>query len=87
MIWFWMNIPFAAACFLAWTLIPLWIVIKRPDRGPRIPDQDERTTRRRTPLSAPPWPSRPYAMATHPGAAHRGLSGHLHEQADRRIQR
>ena len=29
--WFWMNIPLDAAFFLAWTLIPLWMVIKHPD--------------------------------------------------------
>ncbi len=86
MTWFWMNIPFAAACFLAWTLIPLWIVIKRPDRSPRAPGQDKRTASRGTPLT-PPRPSRPHAPATHPGAVHRGLSGRLHEHADQRVPR
>jgi hypothetical protein len=86
MIWFWMNIPFAAACFLAWTLIPLWIVIKRPDRSPQALGQDKRTTSRGTPLTAP-RPSRPHAPATHPGAVHRGPSGRLHEQADQHVPR
>ena len=36
MTWFWMNIPFAALCFLTWTLIPLWLVFKRPDTGQEI---------------------------------------------------
>jgi hypothetical protein len=34
MSWFWLNIPLAAVFFAAWTAIPLWIVLKRPDRGP-----------------------------------------------------
>jgi hypothetical protein len=29
--WFWLNIPLAAVIFLAMSLIPLWLVIKRPD--------------------------------------------------------
>ncbi len=32
--WFWLNIPLALLFFLAWTLIPLWMVIKHPDTGP-----------------------------------------------------
>lgn len=40
MIWFWMNIPLAVLCFLAWTLIPLWMVFKHPDTGPVIPARD-----------------------------------------------
>lgn len=31
MVWFWLNIPLATVFFLAWTLIPLWLVIKRRD--------------------------------------------------------
>jgi len=32
--WFWMNIP-AALVFLAlWSAIPVWLVLKHPDRGP-----------------------------------------------------
>jgi hypothetical protein len=31
--WFWMNMPLAALFFAAWTGIPLWLVIKRPDTG------------------------------------------------------
>jgi len=29
--WFWLNIPLATVIFLAMSLIPLWLVIKRPD--------------------------------------------------------
>jgi hypothetical protein len=39
--WFWANIPLAVLFFLAWTLIPLWIVFKHPDTGPGIPARDE----------------------------------------------
>ena len=35
--WFWLNIPLAALFFLAWTVIPLWMVIKHPDTGPPSP--------------------------------------------------
>ena len=40
MTWFWMNIPLAALFFLAWTLIPLWMVIRHPNAGPSIPARD-----------------------------------------------
>jgi hypothetical protein len=39
--WFWLNIPFAVLFFLAWTLIPLWMVFRHPDTGPGIPARDE----------------------------------------------
>jgi hypothetical protein len=39
--WVWLNIPLAVLFFLAWTLIPLWIVFKHPDTGPGIPARDE----------------------------------------------
>jgi hypothetical protein len=38
MSWFWLNIPLAAVFFAAWTAIPLWIVLKHPDRGPAPAD-------------------------------------------------
>ena len=37
MTWFWLNIPLAVLFFLAWTLIPLWMVLRHPDAGPGIP--------------------------------------------------
>ena len=33
--WFWLNVPLMAAFFLATAGIPLWLVLKRPDRAPR----------------------------------------------------
>ena len=30
MIWFWLNMPLAAAFFAAWVGIPLWLVVKHP---------------------------------------------------------
>jgi hypothetical protein len=33
--WFWLNMPFAAAFVAAWAGIPLWLVFKHPDAGPR----------------------------------------------------
>jgi hypothetical protein len=32
--WFWLNIPLAAAFFGAWVGIPMWLVVKHPDRAP-----------------------------------------------------
>jgi hypothetical protein len=32
--WFWMNMPFAALIFALMTLVPVWLVVTRPDRGP-----------------------------------------------------
>jgi hypothetical protein len=38
MYWFWLNVPLAAACFLAWCGIPLWMVLKHPSWGPEPAD-------------------------------------------------
>lgn len=32
--WLWINIPLMAVFFLAITGIPLWLVVRHPDRGP-----------------------------------------------------
>jgi hypothetical protein len=32
--WFWMNIPLEAAFLAAWIGIPMWLVVRHPDRGP-----------------------------------------------------
>lgn len=41
MIWFLLNMPLAALFFLAWTLIPLWLVFRYPDTGPDTATQDQ----------------------------------------------
>ena len=33
MSWFWLNIPLAAAFFLATAGIPMWLVLRHPDTG------------------------------------------------------
>jgi len=33
--WFWMNIPVALVFVGLWTGIPMWLVLRRPDRGPQ----------------------------------------------------
>ena len=33
--WFWMNIPAALVFVGLWSGIPMWLVLKRPDRGPQ----------------------------------------------------
>ena len=35
MTWFWMNIPVALVFVGLWSGIPMWLVLKRPDRGPQ----------------------------------------------------
>jgi hypothetical protein len=42
MAWFWLNMPFAAIFWLAYTLIPMWMVIKHPDTGEEIAETAER---------------------------------------------
>jgi hypothetical protein len=32
--WFWMNIPAAVVFFGLWSGIPMWLVLRHPDRGP-----------------------------------------------------
>ena len=34
MTWFWMNVPAALVFVGLWSGIPMWLVLKRPDRGP-----------------------------------------------------
>ena len=31
----WINIPFMALFFALWAGIPMWMIVKRPDRHPR----------------------------------------------------
>ena len=40
--WFWLNIPLAAAFFAAWAGIPLWLVARHLDTGPRTASADRR---------------------------------------------
>jgi hypothetical protein len=64
--WFWMNVPLASLFFLAWTLIPLWLVFKHPDTGPGIPagaqhpaDRAAEAKPRSAPACGPPAPVTP----------------------------
>jgi hypothetical protein len=34
MSWFWMNIPLAVAFFGVWVGVPMWLILRHPDRGP-----------------------------------------------------
>lgn len=52
MVWFLLNMPLAAAFLAAWVGVPLWLVLKHPDRGPEpratsaaAPGQRPQTTR------------------------------------------
>jgi hypothetical protein len=35
MSWFWMNVPAALVFVGLWSGIPMWLVLRRPDRGPQ----------------------------------------------------
>jgi hypothetical protein len=35
MSWFWMNIPAALVFVGLWSGIPMWLVLRHPDRGPQ----------------------------------------------------
>jgi hypothetical protein len=64
MTWFWMNIPPAVLFFLAWTLIPLWMVVRHPDTGPGIPAREAPPANRAAATTAGPTPvSRPSTSA------------------------
>jgi hypothetical protein len=39
--WLWINIPLMAVFFLAMTGIPLWLVVRHPDRGPVPAEQGQ----------------------------------------------
>ena len=44
--WFWMNMPAALVFVGLWAGIPLWLVLRRPDRGPAsLPVQSPARTR------------------------------------------
>jgi hypothetical protein len=34
MSWFWMNMPLAVAFFAVWVGVPMWLILRHPDRGP-----------------------------------------------------
>jgi hypothetical protein len=36
-LWFWLNVPACILFFLAFTGVPMWLVLTRPDKAP-IPD-------------------------------------------------
>ena len=36
MTWMLLNIPLAVLFFALWAGIPMWLVLKRPDRGPSL---------------------------------------------------
>ncbi|HXZ66288.1 MAG TPA: hypothetical protein VEH05_16230 [Streptosporangiaceae bacterium] len=39
MAWLWISAPIAAVFFLGYTVIPLWLVFRRPDVGPAESDR------------------------------------------------
>ena len=68
MTWFWLNVPLAALFFLAWTLIPLWLVFRHPDTGPGIPAGQEHLAGRAAAATPGPVPTHgPPAPATPAG--------------------
>ena len=59
-LWLWLNIPLAAAFFLAWSGIPLWLVLRHPDTGPDAGPGSSRHDRA-------PGPATTTGMPAHPG--------------------
>ena len=48
--WFWMNIPAALVFVGLWSGIPMWLVLRHPDRGPApLPAQSPAGGRRAAP--------------------------------------
>jgi hypothetical protein len=81
MTWFWLNIPPAVLFFLAWTLIPLWMVVRHPDTGPGIAAPDEpapsRTAATMAGSALAPGQSAPASPAYLPGnPREEALAGH-----------
>lgn len=58
MIWLFVNLPIAAVFFLAYSLIPLWLVIKHPDTGPSTPARTEPAAHSEDPQRLHPVPGR-----------------------------
>lgn len=61
MAWLWISAPIAAVFFLGYTVIPLWLVFRRPDVGPADPAR---------PVAGPARPATPSvrpASAPRPG--------------------
>jgi hypothetical protein len=42
MYWFWLNISLATTLFAAWAGIPLWLVARHLNNGPRTASADRR---------------------------------------------
>ena len=60
--WLWINLPLAAAFFIAMTAIPLWLSVRRTDTGPNavVP---VRATARPAEAARPAEIARPAAVA------------------------
>ncbi len=56
--WFWMNMPAALVFAGLWAGIPMWLVLKRPDRGPAslAVQSPARTRQQRRPSRRSPPP-------------------------------
>ena len=51
--WFWLNVPLMAVFFLATAGIPLWLVLKRPDRAPGEQQAELAAAREHAPTEEP----------------------------------
>ena len=49
----WINIPFMALFFALWAGIPMWMIVKRPDRHPRETRVVPAYLRQRAPVGSP----------------------------------
>jgi hypothetical protein len=49
----WINVPFMVLFFALWAGIPMWIIVKRPDRHPRETSTLPACLRQRVPADLP----------------------------------
>jgi hypothetical protein len=83
MTWFWLNIPLAALFFLAWTLIPLWMVIRHPDTGPPAPGPARRAAGDGTAVTDPAQEASSPALPAQREPGHSDGTGRRPEWAGR----
>ena len=54
----WINIPFMVLFFALWAGIPMWMIVKHPDRHPRETRTVPAYLRQRVPAGSPAqWPA------------------------------
>jgi hypothetical protein len=81
MTWLWLNVPLMLLFWLAWTLVPLWLVIRHPDTRPGAGVHGEHAPRRPVASTADPAPAPGPVPSASPadvagGPRQKALAGH-----------